>query len=309
MKGGHSLYHGRMRISNQIKGFTLIELAVVLTIIGIMAYLVLPMSSVLINNKARDLSQAKLKNVEAAFLNYAIVNRRLPCPANGTIAVGNAAAGVEGARDANGDCTDNQGSGVVPYVALGLTAGDAQDAWNVLLTYRVAFGLTRNNALDMNLCDPAGTGPSTTPVIADPNLGLCTSPCTNASLSACTSPINFLVNKGFNVQDGAGNVIMNRANYSGAAYVVISHGENLFGAYLPSGNLNMNASKNIAGTVLEPPNTNGPAKTVTSAITPVFIDATYSDLVTSPTTYFDDLIIHPSLIALIQKAQLGPRSH
>ena len=303
-----------MNSYKRINGFTLIELAVVLVIIGLLAYFALPMSSTLMTGKSRDLTQAKLKNIEAAILNYVVVNRRLPCPADGRLAVTNPLAGIEDTRNAVQSCTNNQAAGVVPYATIGLSAADGQDAWYNMITYRVAYGLTANNALDMSWCDPAGSAAADTHAVMT-TYSICKPTCTATTLATnCTSPMNFLSGKGLNIAVdnlATPTLIMDRATYTGAAYVLISHGENTYGAYTPDGMLRTTATVKVQGTALEPPNANAPTATISSAAEPIspFRDAPYLDFIGNPATYFDDLIVHPSLMSLIQKAQLGPRSH
>jgi prepilin-type N-terminal cleavage/methylation domain-containing protein len=293
-------------------GFTLIELAIVLLIIGLLFVFVIPTSSVLLNTGKRELTRQKLKTIDAALTNYVTVNKRLPCPADGTVPVGN--AGTEYGRDANGDCTGtaptaNQLSGIVPYVALGLTEADINDGWDRRITYRAAWGLTRDSALDMTLCDPAGTRTADTTTSAQyaaPS-GRCWSTCVGTDMATCTSPQNYLANKGFDVSNGAGAaLIRSRVAFTGAACVVISHGENGYGAYLRSGTKQTVGSEGIFGNI----ETLNQGVSVTA--TPPAMNATFRDTEYSPTptaaAYFDDFLVYPSVFSVVQRAQLGPRS-
>ena len=285
------------------RGFTLVELAIVLTILAALFVFLLPTSSALLDNQKREVTRQKLKNIESALTNYVAVNKRLPCPADGT-----ANNGTEDARTANGDCTNNQVSGVVPWVTLGLTSADIEDGWYHRITYRAAFGLTRDGALDMSSCDPAGTKTTDTSGTAPPG-GRCWATCVVGDMASCTSTKDYLTGKGLNVNDGAGTAIMSVANFTGAAYVLISHGENGYGAYDNSGAYLNQATRNVAGDI-EAFNINGPAVSVTSTIpllANTFRDTEYSQ--GAAATYFDDLIVRPSVFSVIQRAQLGPRSH
>lgn len=299
-------------------GFTLIELAIVLLILSLLLVFLLPTSTAFLNTRKHELTRQKLKNIETAIANYVAVNKRLPCPADGTAAPGSAGAGNEGARDVNGDCTNSQATGVVPWVAIGLTQADIEDGWQRRITYRAGFGLTRDSALDMSSCDPAGTkpAPQTDTSGNAPPGGRCWTTCVGTNMATCTAPQDYLTGKGFDIRDGAGNLIMSVASYTSAAYVLISHGDNGYGAYGAGGTYIATASSGVAGAI-EAYNINGPAKTVTSAIPSsanTFRDAaftqgaagTYSD---NPATYFDDLLVRPSLFSVIQRAQVGPRSH
>lgn len=298
-----SLAHGMTsRADPRAAGFTLVELAVVLVIIGLLAVLLLPTSATVLDNQNRAQTAQKLKNIDAALNNFVVVHKRLPCPADGT-----ALNGIEAPVGGGTSCNANQGNGVVPWATLGLTAADAVDAWSDQITYRVGYGLTAAGALDMTSCDPAGSANSTTGAWGGgaANLGLCAATCTGTfSAANCTSPQNFLVGKGLNVSNGT-SLVMDYSNYTGAAYVLTSHGRNNYGALTATGTYQSTAVRAVAGN-LEAANI--VTTTVTSGVPPTFNDATFSDTA-NVATYFDDLQSHPAVIAVINNAQLGPRSH
>ena len=295
--------------ASNTSGFSLIELAIVLMIISLLFVFVMPTSSVILNNRKRELTTQKLKNIETAIANFVAVNKRLPCPADGTIPPGSVGAGVEGLRNLGGDCTSSQVSGVAPWVTIGLTQADIEDGWNRRISYRASFGLTRDNALDMSSCDPAGIGGVDMTGTPPPG-GKCSAACTSTNLPSCTSPQNYLIGKGFDVRDGAGtSLIMSSALYTGAAYIILSHGENGYGAYSQDATYMPNAVVGVAGSI-EQFNINGPAISVASGVPATantFRVADFSE--GTAATYFDDLVISPNLFSLIQRVQLGPRSH
>src|SRR5687767_6837830 len=195
------------------RGFTLVEIAVVLVIIAVF----LTMGAVLFRGVAaaqkRSITASRMAAVDAAFAQYVQLNKRLPCPADGRIASGTAGAGVE-VRDAGGLCNGtsvNQQHGVVPWTTLGITETDATDGWDRRLTYRVVDDLVENPvvgvgaAMDMSWCDPAGTGTA----VGE----LCNPACTNAALGSCTPPMAFLnagsgLVKGLAIRNVAGIAIM-----------------------------------------------------------------------------------------------------
>ena len=170
------------------------------------------------------------------------------------------------------------------------------DGWDRRLTYRAQPALVTASGLDMSQCDPAGTG--------GPVGGACTAGCVSTNLAACTSPTNFLIGKGLTVKDIVGNTLMTPATAlaptnTGAAYVVVSHGETGGGAYLNSGTLTTSTT------------TDGTEEQKNYATLPVtqpyYLDDSVSGL--AGPSHFDDIVSRPSVLAVITKAALGPRSH
>ncbi len=294
------------------QGFTLTEMAVVLAIVGLLFAFLIPVSNTLRSNQRRGETEQKLKNIQAALNNFVIINKRLPCPADGTD-IGTATSGTEKAPVGGGDCTNDQASGVVPWATLGLTAAAALDAWNDQISYRVGYGLTRSGALDMSYCDPAGAAAATTGWPAAGG-GLCATTCTGTfSPANCTSPSNFLANKGLDVTTDGATKVMDHTKYTGAAYILISHGDDNYGAINSAGVYVASPVSGVSGVpILESNNANLPTLTIPTALpnqpAQPFVDATFSDA-DNPATYFDDIIIRPSVLSVITQAQLGPRSH
>jgi len=222
--------------------------------------------------------------------------KRLPCPADGTLLSTANTAGNELAPDpANGCTTNNEANGVVPWRSLGLSESDATDGWNHRFTYRVQPILGANNALDMSWCDPAGTEPA-------PGPKACNSACTNATLTSCTPPATFLTTRGLKVHNIAGTPIMDPAAVpnTGAAYVVISAGASGGGAYLSSGQLSATTAVDGAE---EQKNYANAAYSAAG----YYVDDSISEV--SGATHFDDVLSRPTVLTVINKAGLGPRSH
>ncbi len=299
------------------RGFTLIEMAIVLLIIGLALGMILNLTGGLMDAQKRKAVRIGLDTVDIALANFVAVNKRLPCPANGSIASGALNAGVETLQVGSGLCNPaNQSNGVLPWVTLGISENDALDPWNGRITYRVQPALASNllRLMNMSWCDPAG-------IAATGAGGICNTSCTG---SACTSPSNFLANKGLDVWNGApdpANVAgwatrgNNPASGTGAAYVMISHGPSGTGAYNNGGVLQ-------PGTVLagsnETPNLNNQAIAIPSALATTYRDARLNDnpappivppLPPQPGYHFDDSLSHPSIVQVLNKASLGPRAH
>jgi len=86
---------------------------------------------------------------------------------------------------------------------------------------------------------------------------------------------------------------------TGAAYIVISHGENGEGAYSNQGVL-QGASGTASGTE--------EAKNAANlALATYYVDDFPS--YNAGAGHFDDFIVRPSILAVATKAQLGPRAH
>lgn len=250
---------------------------------------------------------AGLARIDSALANFVAQNRRLPCPANGSIASGVANAGVESPFPPTGLCNPaNQSNGVVPWVTLGISESDASDPWNGRITYRVQPALASSVAklMDMSWCDPAGatTGASGLTLACTP---ACAGP-------ACMNPLNFLYSKGLQVQNGTGTWLNYPAppwpgaplppppNSTGAAYVLISHGPGGAGAYNKNGIIQPGSA--IVGTNEMPNRNNQPLTGAT-----VLMNAQPNSALTP--AHFDDYLSHPTITDVLNEANLGPRVH
>ena len=283
------------------QGFTLVELTVVLVIIGLIAGSFITISSAMMSVQKGETTRAKLKAIDAALVSFVAINKRLPCPANGTLDSTNPLAGAE-VFGSQADPCSNQANGVVPWKALGFSASDIEDGWGTRITYRLDPYLARAGAMDMSLCDPAGTkvGAYTDALVPPRNTCGTGTVCTT-DMTQCGTPTQFLTGKGIEVRDAVGgNVLMDAAVIpsAGAAYVLISHGENLSGGYSGAGTL-LPASNGIEGT--------NETQNRENTSLAYYVDAPQQFSTTN--ARFDDYVLRPSIISVIQRAHLGPRSH
>ena len=122
----------RSTLSNRSNGFSLVELAIVLVIVALLTSgLLLGISAQ--RNAAENIdAQRQLENIREALLGYAMVNGRLPCPANPLIATINGAGNEE--LTCSPDCTCSLEYGSIPWSTLGLPENDP---WNSRFTYFV----------------------------------------------------------------------------------------------------------------------------------------------------------------------------
>lgn len=304
-------------------GFTLIEMAIVIAIVGLAAVMVIKASGGMLANEKRKTVRVTLDTVDTALANFVAIHKRLPCPADGRIASGALNAGVEQVTAASGACNPvSQQWGVVPWVTLGLSEQDASDPWNARLTYRVDPALAGSTPLpllmNMSNCDPSATGVAVA--------GACIAPaaaCTGSA--ACTSPANYLLGKGLDVWDGRNGVPgfnarqNNRTTGTGAAYVVISHGPGGTGAYNGRGVLQPGSV--AVNRLDERPNVNNQPVVLAATTLNAYRDAPLNDngvLWATPPgppqpaetqLYFDDYLSHPTIMSVLNRANLGPRAH
>lgn len=113
------------------RGFTLVELAIVLIVVALLSGGLMMTLSTQFENVARSETQRRLNDARDALLGYAAANGRLPCPALG------GATGVE-SPVGGGTCNDNW-DGFLPAVTLGINPtnenGYALDGWGNPIRY------------------------------------------------------------------------------------------------------------------------------------------------------------------------------
>jgi len=118
-------------LSNRKEGFTLVEIAIVLLIVGLLLGGLLPTISVQIERQRTSDTTKQLNEIKEALIGFAITNGRLPCPASTT---------SNGAEDpaGGGNCASFL-DGFVPAATLGLTGTDSSgyaiDAWGNRIRY------------------------------------------------------------------------------------------------------------------------------------------------------------------------------
>jgi len=266
------------------RGFTLVEIAVVIVIAALMIALFAALGTGLLAQQRRQTTLNRLAAIDAALVQYVQQKKRLPCPADGT-----GTAGTEINRTAAGCGVET--NGVAPWAELGLTPSDIEDGWGRRITYRVDTVLAGDNKMDMSKCDPAGTSG----IVG----GVCNTACTSTDLSTCTPPSTYLATKGLTIHNVADATLTSTASpNTAAAYVLISHGETGDGGYLSTGvlygscgNAGNQEQKNCANAALQV----------------YYVDDQIADV--AGATHFDDMVLRPTILSVITRAGLGPRSH
>lgn len=208
-------------------GFTLMELAVVLMIVGLLlGGLLIPLSAQRDVEGIRNTEKA-LTDIREALIGFAVINGRLPCPAQATIAYNAANAGVEsttgsgtsltcacaatsspgaaqiGATPCSVSNATDSVSGVLPWATLGLLE---TDSWGNRYAYHVNTFFARGVGQTTFGCTPI-----TNPV--------------NAAFAICESG-------SIGIYTAANKTI---ALASQVPAVVVSHGKNGMGAYTQQG--------------------------------------------------------------------------
>lgn len=195
-------------------GFTLIELAVVVAIVGLLlGALLVPLATRVSLQSVRE-TQASLAEVKDALTGFAVVNGRLPCPDTDDDGAEN---GRLVADDPGDGCEGGVYEGRLPWLTLGL---GRQDAWGFRFTYRVSNEFTRET----------GNGSATVP------------PCslTAQGDNSCTLELgdtgNIII-EGRDEDSASASFKAKTPLANGVPAIVISHGENGYGATNIDGNV------------------------------------------------------------------------
>lgn len=137
----------KTKLLNIKNGFTLVEMAIVLMIVGLLLGGLLPTISSQIEQQRTNETRKALEEIKDALYGFAVANGRLPCPAFSSgqesfcttdtyPCTGSASSVVQ----SHGRCT-NPFNGFVPAATLGITPTDSQgfalDGWSNRIRYAV----------------------------------------------------------------------------------------------------------------------------------------------------------------------------
>lgn len=221
-----------------LPGFTLAELAVVLVIVGLLlGGLMIPLMAQT-DLRSRSDTEKTLADIREALIGFAIINGRLPCPADRSIQTATNNAGMEAtigsgatltcscitgttAKFGGTACSTNA-SGVLPWTTLGLPESDA---WGNRFSYYVDSIFSRGvNPVQSTAVSPktwtkdATDHPCTfTPDYSGAPTNSAFALCSYASISILTAA-------------SGGTTLA-----SGIPAIVVSHGKSSAGAWTTSG--------------------------------------------------------------------------
>jgi len=204
-------------MKNKIRqlGFSLVELSVVMTVIGITLSGALVLATKKTESDKIVETNFKLNKIQLAIEAYLLRVESIPCPSNGSHSA-EITFGVQGSASeggGNGVCSasnysaGNIYSGVVPVKTLHLPDDYMFDAWGRRITY----------VIDARFANNSFTNGS----------------CNGGTLSGEKVCFRYQPNGAISVRDAAG-----RNRTTEAIYVLISHGKNGFGAWKNIGDAN-----------------------------------------------------------------------
>lgn len=313
------------RHAPRAQGFSLVEMAMVLLVVGVLAALFLPATNTMMDNNRRKETRTKLESLESAITRFVMTNRRLPCPADGALDVTDVNFGFERIDPVTRECTALN-RGVVPWRILGLGVNEVVDAWGTLVTYRlwartpagasngINTSLAMNNGMDFSDCKPASTGAAVGPsYLCNPSqsilsvLNAASNPLQARGLRVCsrittTQPATCPV--------GDPQQITTPSAGTGAAYVLISHGANQWLGYKPNytqppvaGGVFMAQPVGPGGGARERQNRNNLALRMPNDVanTGFYADDTVDERVNAADPanspdYYDDIVLFPTVM-------------
>jgi len=248
-------------------GFTLIEMAIVMVVIGLVVSGGLAAVAPIVRQGKVVETNQKLDRIQSALKLYAIQNGCLPCPANGALpstTAGNRHGEAQDSANAYYNtgcrgtgvtgCRAAAGSSVVPWVNLGLAEEEVTDAWGNRISY--ALSTTAANVHQENT--PADGLPC-------PTLGTETT----YSDGICRATTQYPEGEFF-VNDADGTNLTEEA-----LYVLISHGPDRLGGYA---GITATQAASPAGGTTQAENADGDTPFVQDD--PIDIDANYFDDIT-----------------------------
>jgi prepilin-type N-terminal cleavage/methylation domain-containing protein len=221
---------GKTTIHARHRGFTLVEIALVVVIASILLIAGMRLMIARAESAQIEVTRKNQDAIKTALISYLGQNNRLPCPDNTLPPLG---IEVRNLNAAPTPCTTYVGT--VPYASLGLDRSAVLDGWDNFITYVLSPPQVPAPTLPpLPLANPSWTTSwalTYAPIVA------------NANIQTANGPLAFwpTVSTGaITVYDVNGNAISSPAANppTGAVAVLISYGRNGFGAVNVTGNVN-----------------------------------------------------------------------
>lgn len=136
---------------NNNKGFTLLELSIVLVIMGFMTVGFLSINTGIVNNSRQNDSREKLKRIDEAMRSYIVKYGKLPCPTKINLSVTDNNFGKEYCNSSNWNGgirklnTNTVLVGALPIEDLNLETSYSYDGWGNKFVYAVVEKFTGSN--------------------------------------------------------------------------------------------------------------------------------------------------------------------
>jgi len=256
---GYFAHRGGNMHTKQQSGFTLVELAVVVFLVGLLASLGLSaLNAQLASSRISD-TKKKQEIIKDALISYLGKYKRLPCPAisqNGIdVPYGRNSAATAGTWDCKADF------GYLPYSDLGLPKSVALDGWENFFSFAVSrqWTLTFKNS-------PPIAGDTTTNIAGNAfNVG---------------TPGTLTINDRYPATNATPTPIS-----SIAAAIIVSHGKNGLGAFTSKGTQNTPPSLATGDEIKNVPNS------TSWAVPPAFYKREYTEIDVPTYGAFDDIVL------------------
>jgi len=302
--------------NDTVFGFSLIELAVVLTVVGLTLGGLMSVMGPYLDSQSYDLTVKRQEKIAKALSIYAQAYFQLPCPADPNPSV--EPFGAARQSTATGAVTTNACSGsvfqmsdfigIVPFRILGLSEDDVKDGYGNFMTYEVAPVLTPNMSdgtsfVHAQCRTPAWFDPATA---TNRNPGKATFCCPRISNSAMTVSPTIYDNTSGGVSLLNGQYVWGSppdydsvntlyttnpvpATNQFLAYVLISHGKNGDRAFIKGSSSRRAVTANASAQE----SWNGYNTSLNNVWRPIAL--------TNDTNYFDDILLWRTAAAVMSE--------